>query len=337
MEKYRLYKIALSPIETVEGDWTVSDVIQPTDLSKAQDVLESIFEEAIKRENQNMTIGKVGETGDAPLPNRILRNENYVTLLRLNNPKDVTIWKQTGTDYEKIKEESLPYSLIVIDNRPGIGQLAIQCSSEAWTDPEIIKRYLVENLNRILKDMNSGLVIELRHKWLPSDFFEFVRQKRREDGVTVKKLNFVFTNPEFEAPIETAVNASGHLGKLMKMLSELGGAKAKLSIDAPKKKELIKRKLPVIKQMVSLVASNGYKLNVEFSDNTKYVCNDHLLADVDMPEKYIADFRDGVKHQLFEFELFHWLDEKRNETKEYKDDEEPIKFSGTRKNRKKVS
>ena len=332
MDKFRLYKIILKPSPSIEGDWLTSESIQLPDLSKAQDSFERIFENGVKQ----LPLGREGETGGDPLPNRILAHHDRVTLLRLNHPKNVSLWKQQGTDYEKKTEKSLPYCYIIIDNRNGIGQAAIEVKSDAWSDPETIKNLLTNNLNRILKDLGTGICLEFRHKWLPSDFFDFIKQKKKEDSVTVKKLTYEFTNPKFETPIESAVDVSGHLRQLMNMMSELGGAKARLQIDAPSKNELIKRKLKDIKQMVSLVASNGYTLKVEFSDKTKYECNEILKADLDLSIKTIRDFEHGVKHALFEFEMFRWLDEARKKTKEYKEDETP-RTKPARNPRKKVS
>lgn len=333
MDYYRLYKFTLSLSHTKDPDWTKSVIAEPTDLSNAQDLFEQILVNAFKK-GRRLPIGKEPETGDKVLPNTILRNHNKVTLLRLNNPENVDIYNEDGS---KISQESLPLSYIVIDNRQGIGQMAIQMKTEAWTDPDTIANLLERNLNRILKDQGTGLEIEIRHKWLPTKFFEYVKQRRKDENVTVKHLSFEFTNPEFEIPIETAVETSGHLKQLMNMLSQLGGAKCKLQVDAPKKKELIKRKLRDIKQMVSLVASNGYNLKVTFSDKSTYTCNEGILADFDMAENIVLNFKDGWKHSLFEFELFHWLDEKRKETKDYKDDEHPIRKKPTRKNRNMVS
>ena len=248
----------------------------------------------------------------------------------------MTVWKPSGNDYDKKTEDSFPYCYIVIDNRPGVGQLAIEVKSDAWNDPEKVKNILEANLNRMLRDISSGFVVEFRHKWLPSDFFEYVKQRKKDDNVIISHLYYEFTNPRFETPIETAVETSGHLRQLMNMLTQLGGAKAKLSIDAPKNNSLIRRKLNDIKQMVSLVASNGYKLKVKFSDNSEYECNEYLVADIDLRLNLIRDFEHGVMHSLFEFEIFHWLDEVRNKTKIYKDEETPRR-KPARKNRRKIS
>ena len=333
MDYYRLYKFTLSLSHTKEPNWTHSVVAEPTDLSDAQNLFEQILVNAFK-EGRRLPIGKEPTTGDKTLPNTILRNYNKVTLLRLNNPENVNIYNEDGS---KISQESLPLSYIVIDNRQGIGQMAIQMKTEAWTDPDTVAGLLEGNLNRILKDQGTGLKIEIRHKWFPTKFFEHVKKKRRDENLIVEHLVFEMTNPEFETPVETAVETSGHLNQLMKMLSQLGGAKCKLQVDAPKKKELIKRKLRDIKQMVSLVASNGYTLKVTFNDKSTYTCNEGILADFDMAENIVSNFKNGWKHSLFEFELFHWLDEKRKETKDYKDDEHPIRKKPTRKNRNMVS
>ena len=334
MDKYRLYKIVLKPSHTKEADWTQSVVAETTDLSKAQETLEKLLISAFK-EDRHLTIGKEPETGDKVLPNSILRNDNRVTLLKLHNPGTVNIWKLSGA---KISEDTFPYSFIVIDNRPGIGQMAIQMKTDAWSDPDTVAKLLQDNLNRILKDQSTGLEIEIRYKYLPTEFFKYLKQRKKDDGVFVKHIYFEFTNPKFETPIDTAVDTTGHLRQLMNMLSELGGAKAKLQVDAPKKNELIKRKLKDIKQMVSLVATNGYRLKVDFNDKTSYTCNELILHDDDMKETILSDFRDGQKHNFFEFELFHWLDEmlKKEKDCDYQD-EQPIRFKPARKSKQKVS
>lgn len=334
MDKYRLYKIVLNPSHTKEADWTQSVVAETTDLSKAQETLEKLLMGVFK-EDKRLPIGKEPETGDKVLPNSILRNYSHVTLLKLHNPGIVNIWELSGA---KIPKDTFPYSYIIIDNRPGIGQMAIQMKTDAWSDPDTVAKLLEDNLNRILKDQSTGLEIEIRYKYLPTEFFKYVKQRKKDDGVFVKHIYFEFTNPKFETPIDTAVDTTGHLRQLMNMLSELGGAKAKLQVDAPKKNELIRRKLKDIKQMVSLVSTNGYSLKVEFNDKSKYTCNEFMLHDDEMKENILSDFRDGQKHNLFEFELFHWLDEmlKKEKDCDYQD-EQPIRSKPARKSKQKVS
>ena len=333
MEKDRLYKFVFQPSHTKEADWTQSVVAEATDLSKAQEIFEKILISTFK-DDKRLPIGKEPTTGDKVLPNSILRNYNHVTLLKLHNPGTVNIWKLSGA---KISEETFPYSYIIIDNRPGIGQLAIQMKTEAWSDPDTVAKLIEENLNRILKDHGMGLEIEIRYKYLPTEFFKFVKQRRKDEGVIVKRIFFEFTNPEFETPIETAVDTTGHLRQLMNMLSELGGAKAKLQVEAPKKKELIKRKLKDIKQMVSLVSTNGYRLKVEFNDKSKYTCDELMLHDDEMKETVLSDFHNGQKHNFFEFELFHWLDEMLKKEKDSDYHEQPIRVKPARNNKQEVS
>ena len=289
MEKYRLYKYVFGPSHAKGTDWTQSITAEGTDLSKAQEIFENLLISVLK-DGRRLPIGKEPSTGDKVLPNSILRNENHVFLLQLHNPGTVNIWELNGA---KIPKDTFPYSYIIIDNRPGIGQIAIQMKTDAWSDPDTVARLLEDNLNRILKDQGTGLEIEIRYKYLPTEFFKFLKQRKKDDGAIVKHIYFDFTNPEFEAPIETAVDTTGHLRQLMNMLSQLGGAKAKLKVDAPKNKELIERKLKDIKQMVSLVATNGYRLKVEFSDKSKYTCDELMLHDDYMAEKILSDFRDG--------------------------------------------
>lgn len=333
MEQFRLYKILLEP--DAEGDLFTNPCVKHIDLSTAQDTFEKLFSPPVKV----LPIGKNVDTGEDTLPNNILANRERVTLIQLKNPGNVPYWKPDGV---KDGIPSFPYTYIVIDNRIGIGQLAIQMNTDAWHNPDTVKNLLEGNLNRMLRELRSGLHVELRHKWLPSEFFEYIKQQRKE-GQIVNKLYFEITNPEFVTPLDTAVDVSGHLRTLLKMLSQLGGAKVKMSVDAPNNKELIRRarKNDDIRQMVSLVATNGCILKVDFKQGGSYVCNDHLFADMEMPETYISAFKDNLKsdQSMFDYDLVRWLDEKRKETIDYKDDvyQRAPRGKRTRTSRSKIS
>lgn len=333
MENFRLYKYVLKSSHITNTDWTRAIVAKPTPLSSAQDRFEEILRDAFKNDRR-LPIGKEAKTGGKVLPNSIIRIENHVVLLKLHNPGIVNIWELNGT---KIPKDSFPYSYVIIDNRPGIGQLAIQMNTDAWKDPDVVARLLEDNLNRILKDQGTGLEIDIRYKYLTSDFFKFIKQRKKEDNVFVRRLFFEFTNPKFETPIDTAVDATGHIRQLLEMLTQIGGGKGYLQIDASKGRELIKRKGNDIKQMVSLVASNGYKLRVEFSDNSNYLCDEMMLHDEEMKETVLSDFRDGQKHNLFEFELFEWLDRMLKKEKDDDYQEIPIRLKPARKGKRAVS
>ncbi len=333
MEEFRLYKFVLQPGYTVDSNWLQSETAEKTDLLKAQEIFEKILVGAMKGDRR-LPIGKNPKTGDKVLPNTILRNENNVTLLKINNPGTVNIWPLNG---EKISEDSYPFLYIIIDNRPGIGQIAVQMRTEAWKDPDTITKLLEDNLNRILSDEGTGLKIEIRYKYLPTEFFKFVKNKKREENAIIKRIFFEFTNPKFETPIDTAVKTSGHIRQLMEMLTQLGGAKGKLQVDAPKNNELIRRQLKDIRQMVSLVATNGYHLKAIFSDKTSYSCDKMMLHDDIMKEKTLSDFIHGQKHNLFEFELFYWLDEMIKKEKDNDYNDKPISTKPTRKGKQKIS
>ncbi len=333
MEEFRLYKFVFNTSTTIDSNWLQSETAEKTDLSKAQDTFDKILLDAMKGDRR-LPIGKEPQTGDKVLPNSILRIENHVIILKIHNPGTVDIWPLNGG---KTTEDTYPYLYIIIDNRPGVGQLAVQMGTEAWKDPDTITKLLGDNLNRILSDEGTGLQIEIRQKYLPTEFFDFVKDKKKKEKATVSHIYFEITNPEFEAPIDTAVETSGHIRYMLKMLMQLGGAKALFKVDAPKNNELIRKKLKDIKQMVSLVATNGYSLKVDFSDKTKYSCNDIMLHDDTMKETILSDFIDGQKHDLFDFELFHWLDEMIKKEKDYGYNEKPLRVKPARKNKRKVS
>ncbi len=333
MEEFRLYKFVFNTSTTIDSNWLQSKTAEKTDLTKAQEAFENLLVGAMK-DDRRLPIGKDPKTGDKVLPNSILRNENHVIILKIHNPGKVNIWKLNGG---KTSEDTYPYLYIIIDNRPGIGQLAVQMGTEAWKDPDTITKLLEDNLNRILSDEGTGLQIGIRHKYLPTEFFDFLKDKKKNENAIVKHIYFEITNPEFETPIDTAVETSGHIRQMLKMLMQLGGEKALFKVDAPKNNELIRKKLKDIKQMVSLVATNGYSLKVEFNDKTKYSCNDIMLHDDIMKETILSDFIDGQKHSLFEFELFHWLDEMIKKEKDYGYYEKPIRVKPARKNKRKIS
>ena len=80
MDKFRIFKIVLSPASSLEGDWPTNPQVEWPDLSKAQERFESLFCNGAKQ----LPIGKDGLTDDGPLPNRywlIIKELRFLDLI----------------------------------------------------------------------------------------------------------------------------------------------------------------------------------------------------------------------------------------------------------------
>lgn len=99
------------------------------------------------------------KNGDTAIyPNDILKVRQGVALLHICNLTQVSIWDK----YKERREVSKPFCRVIIDNRPGVAQMAIERTSAFDGNPDKVRNILQESLHALLAP--AGLSIEIRAK-----------------------------------------------------------------------------------------------------------------------------------------------------------------------------
>lgn len=265
-------------------------------------------------------------------PNDIVCAREGVTVMRVCNVKDFTYYK----DYKQIKEVSNPWCIIVIDNRPGVAQIAIEHSASFDGDPGKPRTLLWELFHRELSEY--GLNLEINAKMRTEGFWDTVEWQCRTRHDTVRQVVLEFPNPRTTGPIDAAGETRERLELLADYLCAFGAVRGSLRIDADKHGTLsVDKKSEDLAQMVALCGNNGYTIAVHFREMGVYRYGDHVMAMNKMQESLLADFESGQKtispgNAAGSYALIQWLDDIREQTKNY-DDAKPTPKS-RKKNRR---
>lgn len=281
-----------------------------------QDYLDKLL--SVKQLNLFHTSAKTGEP--TLYPNTILKTRDGVTLMRVCNVKHLTLVQ----DYKEHKLESNPYCHVLIDNRPGVGQMAIEQSGAFDGEPDKVRDILQESLHAQLADV--GLTIEIRAKMLVMDFWETVEYRMRRKDECITRVVFEFSDPQKSGPID----APAPMIELLKYLNNLsrlmGAAKSQYQLDATSQGTLkLDRTQEDLAQMVGLCCNNGYQIVVHFKHGKAFRNGDWQLATFDIEEEPLNHFVNGqcVIGSSADGEptyaLVSWLDDVREYTKDYND------------------
>ena len=118
----------------------------------AQQCFASLFDQ-----NTIEKLAKQNKKGEvtAMLPNDVLAKSKDMIIWRVNNSQIKDWWKRNGKDsngidkYEKEEIESNPYCYVLIDNRPGVGIMAIEKSTAWGSKPDLLRDVILDNFNRL--------------------------------------------------------------------------------------------------------------------------------------------------------------------------------------------
>ena len=205
MDNYAIYKFELYKREGSQGDWTKCDQMIEPQMEHAYENFERIFGKkgTVVRVQKEK---KRGEGADK-FPCHVLAHDHNIILLRLENVKNVTVYESHSTagpipHIEKKQYESNPPCFIIIDNRQGKAQMAIEIDTAAWSKTNLVRDLLQENLNRELEPF--GLAVKIWSKMQKSDYWNYVTYRQRKEGRGIKKMTFHFPNKD------SSINRNNH-------------------------------------------------------------------------------------------------------------------------------
>lgn len=325
MSNYGLYQVHFT--EWLEKTLNLQHLDGTSILQHAQEHFGSYFKGA------KLDLYKKGRDGEITrLHNDILRVVDGVILLRINNTQLKSIYsrkepKEGGIpDYQEDKIESYPFSYVVIDNRQGICQIAIEKSATWGSSTDLVRDILEEWFkDRLHSDYGLNLSIDL--KWQEAEFWDYVEERYRDFGDVITQMKFDVINPKKVAPYNGKEDSlSGFVKSMVDMTRLLGLLKSTMVMDMDENSRLTKEKrYEDIVQMVRLCSSNSYSLSVTFKDYGEYRCTDMVKAIFALDDKLLNEFRYGEKvigdgsGPEGTYGLIEWLDKVHRETIKFTD------------------
>ena len=288
------------------------------------------FAKLLGGKQMNLYRMKKNNTESEIYKNDIFCTRNDITLMTVCKKKDVTIWK----DYKELKESSFPFCHVVIDNREGVCQMAIEQASAFDGNPDKVRDILQESIQRELTEM--GIKFEIRPKMKVKNFWEMVEEQRTIKKDVIKQVVFEFPNPDKVKGMDAPPNMSERLRILSVLAESMGASKGKLTYENLSERGLqMERTSEDLAQMVSLCCNNAYNTAVHFKKMGIYRYGDLVSAVYPIEDKMLADFTSGQTTMGEDagkpsYALCDKMEDIRNLTKDF-NDEQKLKPRGKRK------
>ena len=301
-----------------EGDKTLfSSKTGKSALEEAQEH----FAKLLGSKQMNLYQMEKNNTESTIYKNDIFGTRNGITLMTVCKEKEVSIWK----DYKELKESSFPFCHVIIDNREGVCQMAIEQAKAFKSDTDKVRDILQESIQRELTEM--GIKFEIRPKMKVKKFWEMVEEQRTVRKDVIKKVEFEFPHPDKVKGMDATPNMSDRLKIFASIAESMGATKGKVTYENSSETGLhMERTSEDIAQMVSLCCNNAYHIAVHFRDMGIYRYGDLVKAMFAIEEKMLTDFssgqmsmgEDSEKHS---FTLCDRMEDIRNLTKDYNDEQ----------------
>ena len=317
MSEYVIYKVNMTESQQKKA------FSEPFDAKKLQQRFDRLFVKG-----GSLKLHKLKNKNVEDVQNDIFIKHGDITILRINNQHLFNIVRQVKSDdgeveYEEISEESVPYSYVIIDNRPGMCQIAIEKSS-AWNSNTVMIRDILQGF--FSEAMSYfGTYVTIDAKMSPDMFWEFIH-KRELEGDRITSITIGLKNGS-KSNMEMPVGKKSRYLEMIACLAEfeeaIGGVRQAHTIYGGKGKSMkLDNTNRDLANLVNICCNNAYDLKVKFARYGLYKCNDNIRAIYSLDEEVINDFKQGNQILGGGTELERWLDDILEKTKNYECEKE---------------
>ena len=313
MAIYQIYKLLFNRSRQ-------RNLLSKMDGKSAYDKAQELLEEMLGN-----TLPVIKEKRDKSL----VRLENYVEKRRERVTVLVICNERNHKYKEKMDELELVYHpgcRVIVDNRPGIAQIAIERSSSFDGKTETVRSLLQEAFCKLFDQYQ--LTVEIRAKKREGTFWEAVDEQCLTYQDQITHVVYEFPDSDEVGPVDASQQTLDKPSLLKSLNAAMNAARGVYHAYSDKDKVIkLDRTREDIANMVSMCCYNGYNISVHFKHYGIYRFGTDIKALSHLKDDVLKDFSNGQtvigKSLEGEFELIQWLDEVRRITENYKD-EEPV-------------
>lgn len=294
-----------------------------TNLDKAQEYLDEILQERLpvaKRKRDQSVV---------PLENYVEARHDGVYLMVVCNEKPIK-YKEKMEDMELVHH---PGAYVIIDNREGVAQVAIERSASFSGNTDKVRDLLQEAMTRAMERFE--LTVELRPKMREGEFWDVVEEQQKRFQDKVQKLCFDFSKLEDESPVDAPKSVVEKMLLLNSITKAANAARGQLNLLSDKDCVIrLDRAQEDLAHLVTMCSNNAYDISVKFQRYGVYRFGGTVKALDCIKDEILQEFRSGQmisgKRIEGEFALVQQMDEIRSRTESYVD-AEPVVQKRTRR------
>lgn len=287
---------------------------------KLLDKAQELFNGLIHGERPFPLVHMKRDKTEVPLENEVMIKRDRVSVLLVCNEKH----KKYQDKKDDKDLEYHPGCYVIIDNRDGIANIAIERTSAFDNNTDRVCELLQQAINKTFFAQGIMLNIEIRSKVNEASLWEIVKHQVSNFNDRITKVVFNFPVPGKIAGIDASNAMKDKLAIMSSIAGELNGAKGSYHIEADKGASLrLEQTQEDLSQMVHLCSRNVYDIHVHFQRYGIYRFGADEKALSSLKDDVIEQFING--HSAFmsngeqSFNLLQWLDDVRKITENYKD------------------
>ena len=316
MDKYAIYYYKCKDAP-VEGNFLHGITVVNPDTSEehCREMIYALFGE----KNAELIFKKMKKNSADTYPGIVMARAEGLVLLRVENPKEVTVWEKhtpspgKAANIDKRKVPSNPYSFIVIDCRMGRNMIAIQVDSSVWRNTDLVADLIQENVNRKLEADGRGFAIEVNPQVLHIDFVTLSRRLIKKDRLPVTKMTVYLTRGLINPKVEDIVKNDPYLKDMHKRMFEASSAEC--SYNYPNGMRILDGRSKMLEHFVMLIGSEpsgAFRLRLSYADGSSYICGKDVRMEFQMSDDAFLGML-GIGNLFPEHEMGAWLDHVANE------------------------
>ncbi len=251
-----------------------------------------------------------------PYPCTVMAHIAGITLLRIEKPKNVKIFKKQEASKGNIAsitkkwETSSPFNYVIIDCREGHNLIAISIDSDAWSNTDTVGNMLQESINHQFELMALDISIGLTPQYLCRDFVEYSRFLIKKKKRRVTKMTFFFSGGTIDPQIEAIIRKDRYLSGLNNR--NFNSKHTEVSYIDPDSASIIRKNSQTLEHFVTLVMSNpnsdAFRLRMTYDDGTTLNCGKRVRIEYEMSDQTFMSLL-GYGSLFKEEQIGNWLDD----------------------------
>lgn len=278
MANYALYKYIFNKCTDKN---IYSSLTQQRAIEQAQMELEKAVKGELffvkKHKNKDQEYDRLGY--------KLLRSQGGISAMMICNVKR----RKYQEGKEDLTLEHHPGCYVVIDNRPGIAQIAIERTSAFDHDTDMVSDLLSSALNSIFNEM--GLNIDIQPRMSSNDFWETVDEIMYQGKDSVKSIAFRFVTEQTIGPVDASEEELMRMSFLTSMIAAFDAGETSFNMKARKDQSLrLDRTRRDVAMVVDLCCRNGYEIAVHFKNLGLYRSGQQVRIMREMDEEILLAF-----------------------------------------------
>ena len=257
-------------------------------------------------ERQGCMLGLFGQEGDAfglndtkkkdsIYPCTVMMNQDDIVMLLLERPKNIKVWEKQYTPPGEIPQinsktvPSNPFCFIFIDCRKGHNKIAIEISSSAWRQTDVVKVLLAVYMNmQFNSDPKYGFNVKIEPETYMFDYLEHQRYLRSKKKLRVEMMKLHLKRGIIDPDVEAIVRHDRTINSLFDSI--FSSTKADISLKNPDVSSLIRKGSRLGEYFMMLVGSEqdeSFGVSLTLNNHRTYVWGEDIRIDFPMTDEVL--------------------------------------------------